>query len=79
MKKIPIKDAFDELDSERDYYREKRKESNERLIKRKGMIGKGIGFAPMICMFVGYLIIPLVFIGLTSMSSSFSSMSSTTL
>lgn len=76
VEKIPIKDAFDELDSERDYYREKRKESNERLIKRKAMIGKGIGFAPMVCMFVGYLIVPLVFIGLTSMSSSFASMSS---
>ena len=77
VEKIPIKDAFDELDSEREYYREKRKESNERLIKRKGMIGKVIGFAPMICLFVGYLIVPLVFIGLTSMTSSFSSMSST--
>ena len=76
VEKIPIKDAFDELDSERDYYQEKRKESNERLIKRKGMIGKFIGFAPMVCMFVGYLIVPLVFIGLTSMSSSFSSMTS---
>ena len=75
VEKIPIRDAFDELDSERDYYREKRKESNERLIKRKGMIGKVIGFAPMVCMFCGYLIIPLVFIGLTSMSSSFASMS----
>ena len=75
VEKIPIRDAFDELDSERDYYRERRKESNERLIKRKGMIGKGIGFAPMVCMFVGYLIVPLVFIGLTSMSSSFASMS----
>ena len=74
VEKIPITDAFDELDSERDYYQEKRKESNERLIKRKGMIGKAIGFAPMICMFVGYLIVPLVFIGLTSMSSSFTSM-----
>ena len=76
VEKIPIKDAFDELDSEREYYRDKRKESNERLIKRQGMIGKVIGFAPMICLFVGYLIIPLVFIGLTSMSSTFSSMSS---
>lgn len=75
VEKIPIRDAFDELDSERDYYREKRKESNERLISRKGMIGKVIGFAPMVCMFCGYLIIPLVFIGLTSMSSSFASMS----
>ena len=78
VEKIPIADAFDELDSERDYYQEKRKESNERLIKRKGMIGKVIGFAPMVCMFVGYLIIPLVFIGLTSMSSSFETMTSTT-
>lgn len=75
VEKIPITDAFDELDSEREYYQEKRKESNERLISRKGMIGKVIGFAPMVCMFVGYLIIPLVGIGLTSMSSSFTSMS----
>ena len=74
VEKIPIADAFDELDSERDYYQEKRKESNERLIKRKGMIGKAIGFAPMVCLFVGYLIIPLVFIGLTSMSDTFSAM-----
>lgn len=78
VEKIPITDAFDELDSERDYYQEKRKESNERLIKRKGMIGKVIGFAPMVCLFVGYLIVPLVFIGLTSMSSSFGSMTATT-
>jgi hypothetical protein len=77
VEKIPIKDAFDELDSEREYYRDKRKESNERLISRKGMIGKVIGFAPMVCLFVGYLIVPLVFIGLTSMSSTMSSMSST--
>ena len=79
VEKIPIKDAFDELDSEREYYRDKRKESNARLIQRKAMIGKVIGFAPMICLFVGYLIIPLVFIGLTSMSSTFSSMSSSSM
>lgn len=77
VEKIPIKDAFDELDSEREYYREKRKESNERLISKKALIGKVIGFAPMVCLFVGYLIIPLVFIGLTSMSTTFSQMSTT--
>ena len=75
VEKIPIREAFDELDTERAYYQEKRKESNNRLISKKGLIGKVIGFAPMVCVFVGYLIIPLVFIGLTSMSSSFSSMS----
>ena len=72
VEKIPIADAFDELDTERDYYQARRKESNERLISRKGMIGRGIGFAPMIVIFVGYLIVPLVFIGMTSMSSSMS-------
>ena len=76
VEKIPITDAFDELDTERDYYQSKRKEANERLISIKGMIGKGIGFAPMVLLFVGYLIIPLVFIGLTSMSTSFNNMSS---
>lgn len=76
VEKIPIKDAFDELDSEREYYRDKRKESNERLISRKAMIGKVLGFAPMVCLFVGYLIVPLVFIGLTSMGSSMGAMSS---
>lgn len=75
VEKIPIKEAFDELDTERAYYQEKRKESNERLISRKGMIGKGIGFAPMICLFVGYLIIPLVAIGMMSMTSAFNTMS----
>lgn len=72
VEKIPIREAFDELDSDRDYYREKRKESNNRLITRKSMIGKAIGFAPLVCLFVGYLIVPLVFIGMTSMSSSMS-------
>ena len=76
VEKIPIAEAFDELDSERVYYQAKRAESNDRLIARKGMIGKVIGFAPMVCLFVGYLIIPLVFIGLTSMTSSFDTMSS---
>ena len=75
VEKIPIADAFDELDTERAYYQEKRKDSNERLISKKGLIGKGIGFAPMIVLFVGYLIVPLVIIGMTSMMDSFANMS----
>ena len=75
VEKIPIVEAFDELDSEREYYQARRKESNERVIAKKGMIGKIIGFAPMVIAFVGYLIAPLVLIGMTSMSSSFNTMS----
>ena len=78
VEKIPIEDAFDELDTEREYYQEKRKESNERLIARKGRIGKVIGFAPMIVLFVGYLIVPLVVIGLSSMTGTMNSVSAGT-
>ena len=66
VEKIPIREAFDELDTERAYHQEKRKESNERLIARKSLIGK----------VVGYLIVPLCVIGMLSMSDAFSQMSS---
>lgn len=69
---IPIREAFDELETERAYYQEKRKESNERLIAKKARIGKAIGFTPMIVLFVGYLIIPMVGIGVVSMSETLS-------
>ena len=75
VERIPISEAFDELDNEREYYQEKRKEANEKLISRKGLMGKVIGFAPMIGLFVGYLIIPLMVIGLTSMMDGFDTMS----
>ena len=71
VEKIPIREAFDELDADRDYHQEKRKETNNQLISRKGLIGKGVGFAPMVCLFVGYLIVPLVVIGLTNMTGAF--------
>ena len=71
VEKIPIREAFDELDADRDYHQEKRKEANNQLVSRKGMIGKAVGFTPMIGMFVGYLIVPLVLIGMTSMGSTF--------
>ena len=39
------------------------------------MIGKVVGFAPMVTLFVGYLIIPLCLIGMTSMGEACNSMS----
>ena len=76
VEQIPIREAFDELDTERAYHQEKRKESNERLIKNKSLIGKVIGFAPMVILFCGYLIGPLVLIGMQAMTSTFSEMNS---
>lgn len=74
VEQIPIREAFDELDTERSYHQEKRKESNERMISKKSRIGKVFGFGPMVILFVGYLIVPLCFIGMTSMSTAFTAM-----
>lgn len=73
--KIPIVDAFDELESERAFFQEKRKEANERLIAKKSMYGKIIGFAPMIMLFVAYLIVPLIYVSMTFMGEYLSQMS----
>lgn len=74
VEKIPIEKAFEELENERDYYQAKREEANNKLISKKAIIGKFVGFAPMVCVFCGYLIVPLVLIGLSSMTSTFASM-----
>ena len=76
VEKIPIREAFDELDADRDYHQQKRKDTNDQLVSRKGLIGKAVGFSPMICLFVGYLIIPLVLIGLSTMTSTFNQLAS---
>lgn len=73
--KIPIVDAFDELESERAFFQEKRKEANERLIAKKSMYGKVIGFAPMILLFVAYLIVPLIYVSMTFMGEYLAQMS----
>ena len=78
VESIPIREAFDELDTERAYHQEKRKESNERTISQKSMIGKVFGFGPMVVLFVGYLIVPLCVIGMVSMTSAFETMSTMT-
>jgi hypothetical protein len=75
VENIPIKDAFDELETERNFFQERRKETNERLISRKARIGRLLGFAPMVTLFVGYLIIPLLWVSVKDMSSYFSQMS----
>ena len=75
VEKVPIREAFEELDADRDYYKDKRKETTDRLISRKAMIGKVVGFAPMVVAFVGYLIGPLIIIGMSSMTTTFSSLS----
>ena len=75
IESVKITDAFDELESERAFFQEKRKEANERLIAKKAMIGKVLGFTPMVTLFVGYLIGPMIVTSMGDMSTYFTQMS----
>ncbi len=74
VERIPIKSAFDELETERGFFYEKRKEGNERLISKKVMYGKVLGFAPMVILIGGYLVAPLMVVSIMQMMSYFSNM-----
>lgn len=75
VERIPIKDAFDELETERAFFHERRKEGNERLTKKKAAIGKVLGFTPMVLLIGGYLVGPLMIVSIMQMISYFSKMS----
>lgn len=68
VEKIPIRQAFDDLESEQAFAQEQRKQDYERLIETKAGWGKLIGFAPMMSLIFGYLVFPLVYVSLNQMS-----------
>jgi hypothetical protein len=76
VENVKISQAFDELETDRNFFQEKRKEANERLINKKVKIGKLLGFAPMVTLFVGYLIGPLIVISVFDMGNYFAQMGS---
>lgn len=75
VERIPIRDAFDELETERAFFHERRKEGNERLIKKKTAIGKVLGFTPMVLLIGGYLVAPLMIVSIMQMTNYFTKMS----
>jgi len=74
VERIPIKDAFDELETERSFYYERRKEANERLIQQKYTYGKALGFAPLIILVAGYFVGPLMIVSVLQMMNYFTIM-----
>lgn len=74
VERIPLVDAFDELETERNFYYEKRKEANMRIVEKKVTMGKFLGFAPMILLIGGFLVVPLVIVSISQMMSYFKQM-----
>ncbi|WP_438350943.1 hypothetical protein ACP8HI_10005 [Paenibacillus sp. FA6] len=67
VERIPIKLAFDDLESERNYNYEQRKQNYERILDSKANWGRMIGFAPMYSVIFLYLVIPLIYMSFTQM------------
>lgn len=75
VERIPIRDAFDELETERSFQYEKRKDTNERIIQKKTSMGKAIGFAPLIILVAGYFVGPLLLVSIMQLMTYFATMS----
>lgn len=69
VERIPIKEAFDDLDNERNYNFEKRKQDYERMIDTKSEWGRIIGFAPMTVLTFMYLVLPFIYMSFQQMSA----------
>ena len=52
--------AFDEIESERDYYRHKREQDNNMAVENKASIGRIISFIPLMGAILGYMIYPFI-------------------
>lgn len=67
--KVPIYEAFDEIEADRNYYIEKQKQENEALVSDKALIAKTIAFLPFIVTIALKLIVPFVLEGLRELSA----------
>lgn len=75
VERIPIRDAFDELETERTFQYERRKDTNERIIQKKTSMGKAVGFTPLIILIAGYFVGPLLLVSIMQLMNYFKTMS----
>lgn len=69
VERIPIREAFDDLEHERNYNFEKRKQDYERMIETKSEWGRIIGFAPMAALTFIYLVLPFIYMSFEQMGA----------
>ncbi len=61
VNRISIEKAFEDLDSEKNYYREKRQTIYQRIVDKKISLGKIIGFIPTYSVILVYFMLPLIY------------------
>ena len=75
LERIPIKQSFDDLETERNYYQEERKEEYERILNEKAEWGRLIGFAPASAVVFFYLIAPFIYVSVVDMMNYYEQLS----
>lgn len=65
---MPVYRAFEDVESDRNYYVEKHKQDNEQIISQKAMIAKTVSFLPLCMVIIIKLILPFVVQGITGLS-----------
>jgi hypothetical protein len=75
LERIPIKQAFDDLETDRNYYQEERKEEYERIVNEKGNWGLMLGFAPLQAVIYFYLVIPFMYVSINGMDKFYEQIS----
>ncbi|KJD42878.1 hypothetical protein [Paenibacillus terrae] len=69
--KIPLLEAFDDLELTKEYYSEKRKEHFNRVIEMKANWGRTLGFAPGAYLVFIYLVAPMIYLSIIQAGESF--------
>lgn len=64
--RISIKEAFEDIHVERDYYVEQRKEMNERTILTKSNMGTFFAYTPLVLLITLFLVVPMVYMSTVS-------------
>lgn len=57
---LGVEAAFDEIEGQRDFFADKRKQDNEITLANKGVIARTVAYVPLIMLLGLYLIIPFV-------------------
>ena len=73
---LPIAQAFEELDSEKQWTKDKRRAMNEQIVERKRNLGQIIGFAPLYALIGLYLMLPMIAASMSEMQRFYQQMSS---
>lgn len=68
VEKIPVKQAFDDLEMQQEYHREIKLERMNRLISKKGYLGEMIGWTPVIMLIGLFLVFPMMYMSFKNMS-----------